>query len=633
MNPAQYQVMLKADPIPPLHIPHWSEGLVMSQTPRLRVPLARAPVAPSVSTGPAPDSLLNFQLKPGESRRAGEKRQWLESLSLFTDLWRVRTQDTIGCDHPLAEWVLRQRKLFHSKKLMAWKLRLLTRFAFPFVSAPKQATPDNMDYAHQLCAFYVQHGHYAPTQTNGGKGLTRWSRLMRDSKGLAGMITEDALSAAAALSHLKREIPGFDLTNTIKRNINVNAGLSFNGFVKRTSEPVKRGSRRCRDVMVRVVNAIAYPVAVTRLAPGSRQDEAAACLIDIVRRAAFYQQALRVSITNELDPCCAGVWWLYATQATPVDQPSLSLTLRRTLANSHLTYEEIQTPPMERAVSRGYANDGTLYTLTFQCSDGTRLQLDYDALLADQTHVGACPLAYQEGRYAGGIKARRAINWAGWLSGEDRPAKLLGPLTTANAYFESNLYALRTWFEHESPVVNGRHTRQLDWSICGRHYKFVEHMILKARQGNIQTSHAERLIGLDFTWGSEHLPAREVLASTPYFRNPRGKPLRSARMTWLDKLAHRINLKALKADAAGKMVLVYGEDDRPQRFKSATARHGTLEIKYYASPCRSGRLYSTFLDSEHAWSISFQGTGLKGVDDDGEPVYIDFSASPLRGWT
>lgn len=59
-------------------------------------------IGSAISSGSQPISALIFQRKTGESRRAAEKRQWLESLALFTALWQARQDDAIACDHRLS---------------------------------------------------------------------------------------------------------------------------------------------------------------------------------------------------------------------------------------------------------------------------------------------------------------------------------------------------------------------------------------------------------------------------------------------------------------------------------------------------------------------------------------------------
>ena len=90
---------------------------------------------------------------------------------------------------------------------MPWKRALLDAISFPYVASLKLTTPTDLDYARRLHAFFVKHGHYAPTITIGGAGLTRWVRRMRESSATQGLATGNATSAKAAITYLRANLP------------------------------------------------------------------------------------------------------------------------------------------------------------------------------------------------------------------------------------------------------------------------------------------------------------------------------------------------------------------------------------------------------------------------------------------
>lgn len=141
-----------------------------------------------------------------------------------------------------------------------------------------------------------------------------------------GMIGEPVASAAAALAHLRLKIADFDLANTVKREINLAGGLSFNGFEKSTAVRHKPPTERSKNALERVAAALDFPLDLRRLALLDQQSQAAIGLFDIARRAAFYRQALRVSVTHAGPTPGAPVqsWWLYGVSAGPTSRTGRS---------------------------------------------------------------------------------------------------------------------------------------------------------------------------------------------------------------------------------------------------------------------------------------------------------------------
>jgi integrase len=187
---------------------------------------AKAPSA----TGPDVPVRGHWPLK----RQTKETRLWKAACKHFAALWLARTSDEIGNEHPLQDWVTRQRKLARNGKLQAWKRDMLDTIGFPYLAARVVDAPSDLGHAKALHAFYDEHGHYAPTVTIGGTALTRWVRLMRQSGGTHGLISGNAKTAKLALRYLKSHIAGFNLANTHKAELNAARGLSFNGYAKAT---------------------------------------------------------------------------------------------------------------------------------------------------------------------------------------------------------------------------------------------------------------------------------------------------------------------------------------------------------------------------------------------------------------
>lgn len=76
---------------------------------------------------------------PGISRKEREMRQWIESYKLFCTLWTGREDDAIGNDHPLQDWVTRQRKQAKTGTLAAWRREMLDKIVFPYIASRKEA--------------------------------------------------------------------------------------------------------------------------------------------------------------------------------------------------------------------------------------------------------------------------------------------------------------------------------------------------------------------------------------------------------------------------------------------------------------------------------------------------------------
>lgn len=470
-----------ADGQSPLQIMHWREGL--------------AHIHGNHDSAPHPAS-ADLPTASAESRIARERRQWLASYAQFRVYWSTRVRDTIADDHPLQDWITRQRKLHRNKKLMPWKRTLLDAISFPYVASLKLTTPTDLVYARRLHAFYVKHGHYAPTITIGGAGLTRWVRRLRESDGKQGLATGTAESAAAAIAYLRANLPEFSLASTRKVELNTAMGLSFNGYEPGTSAGAPTKLRR--DLRERAQGALRYPVMLPELLQAPQAVRA------ICARAAFYEQALRVNLEGSI--ALRGTWWL-----TGADRDCITVQRPPPDAPARGARDEVLRLTVLDVGTGQYQPQRGTYELPVCVGSGLSAVLDYSFCLADQTHRRRHPLDFEdfEASIAAGTGA--VVDWLTWPGGHRGAARLVGPNSTANLAFETNFERLdrevQAWrAEHRSNRV--ANISYADW---GYHYKFLEHVVLRARARDIPPSHVERLLALDCTWGKQATPLRVLL--------------------------------------------------------------------------------------------------------------------------
>ena len=433
-----------------LHIPHWSEGLRVSaeMTP---------PPAPQEDT----PALAN------KSRVQLETEGWIAQHARFAALWRVRTTDVITDDHPMQDWVTRQRKLHKTAKLMAWKRQMLDAIGFPYVSSRAALTPTNLEYAAQLVAFYKEHGHYSPTITIGGAGLTL----------------------------LKSQIAGFDFERIGKTEVNLACGLTANGY---RHACLARWEVPWNPVMLRVIFAQRYPVDMQRCF-----QSVPVALMDICARAAFYEQALRVTVSLG---AAKEVWGLRGVVGD-------TLSLSRPKEVNEQTDSDCTVTLTSIGVGR-YNTDKGHFELPCRDVAGRSILLDYDYCLADRIHRFHHPMYLPN--YVESVllceNDCKLVDWAAWEDGSARPERFVGPQSTANVTFEKNLVKLAESVAAVRRVHGAACKPNITWAAWGLNYKFIEHEVLRARQGDIPPSHVERLIALNVTWGMARLGLRDVLA-------------------------------------------------------------------------------------------------------------------------
>lgn len=322
-------------------------------------------------------------------------------------------------------------------------------------------------------------------------------------------------------------------------------------------------SPRRREVLERIANSQIFCAHAISKTLGRAFDDQEP-LLDLLARASFYQQAVRVRVVADA-LATSDNWWLAgirpgkalrAQEPRPVmryilGQDVLStvaplaqvLVLRRfegiggaaPFSQAAASMREIRVEDTFVVDRFDYSSDGGLFELRLRSTTRSLFVcLDYDVFLADQTHRGAHFFDYDEARSPCWPKPK--FDWDQFVSGLG-PTRLLNARTTANAAFERSLRAL---MEHVArhrpagPVARGLFRSPLvhiTWGEDRAHYKFIEHMLLKARQGVVQPSHFERLCMVAATWGTDRVPLSALLGTWDYVEEgpyPQ-KPMKAAR--------------------------------------------------------------------------------------------------------
>jgi len=138
---------------------------------------------------------------------------------------------------------------------------------------------------------------------------------------------------------------------------------------------------------------------------------------------------------------------------------------------------------------------------------GERLRLSYDAFLADQTvRLDTDRLDYDPALRV----LTPNVNWEEWLEGRG-PERRHTALTTSNRDFNKRMGELQR-FIYEARAMHGpAYVPHLSWKNEFSHYKFIEHMVLKRREGKLKFSHAERLMAIPATWGKNETPLHDIV--------------------------------------------------------------------------------------------------------------------------
>lgn len=397
--------------------------------------------------------------------------------------------------HPLEQWVQKQRRLHKLGRLQDWKRQALREAKFDFASPRQQATTTNEQYAHELVAFFLQRGHWSPTQTVGGAGLTKWWKRMSESGGKVGIVSQSTESAQEATRILRERIPGFSFYSPTKSQINQSRGLSFNGFAKEAPttswerDPDLNGARRYGHITQQMARS-------TSLAYWSSTGEMP--VYQVIERAALFSQAVSVDVA---DGSSSSRHWL--VDISCVSEGSIVM---------HVEDAENQRPntivvDMTTVGKCEYSSDGGRFETRMRSRAGEWLRLSYDAFLADQTvRLDTDRLAYDPVLRV----LTPVVNWEAWLEGHG-PNRRHTAQTTSNRDFNKRLGDLQRFVQEEREKKGASYVPHLTWKDSFYHYKFIEHVVLKRREGKFKFSHAERLMPVPATWGKDQVPLHDLL--------------------------------------------------------------------------------------------------------------------------
>jgi hypothetical protein len=285
-------------------------------------------------------------------------------------------------------------------------------------------------------------------------------------------------------------------------------------------------TRRSQEVSVRAGAALRFainPSRVFRREGGMNHlfDEGvSAALADILSRAMLFEQALRVRYfrfaSGEYQAPITG--WFHGTRGAIVVTDKLAsanamryVQLKDAVDAKGKSLRDFCTATVTRSLWSGYSSDGCLYFASFECSDRSVIEIDYDAHLADQTHPTCRSTDINEVVLDGSWKPATTFNWVGWYNGRSRPTSLRSKHTHGNQHFEKGVTMLARWFKcaKECWVKEPRH---LDWRVRGYLRRILGDFIDRARAGTLPPSHQERLLQLDFTWGKDRTHISELIA-------------------------------------------------------------------------------------------------------------------------
>ena len=267
----------------------------------------------------------------------------------------------------------------------------------------------------------------------------------------------------------------------------------------------------------RAINALQFPVDVSRVVSSHPT------IAELCHRAAFYEQAVRVTIQSGSG---SSTWWLQSADSKRLTvqhrHPSTSAAATLTIeydSCSQATYEPSKA--------------------TFECQVLLRNRvcatIDYDFYLADQTHRHNHPLDFNDFAQSTAQKHQSCVNWNLWIDKPGNARRVVGPQSTSSISFERNLHALRTALEVTDAITNGQSLAHLTYTNSGLLYKFLEHAVLRARSGDIPPSQVERLCALKFVWGTLQRTPAQLLLQPPgdcYKGSHNTRPTKGAIFPW-----------------------------------------------------------------------------------------------------
>ncbi|NWF46047.1 hypothetical protein F3K02_12410 [Hydrogenophaga sp. D2P1] len=430
---------------------------------------------------------------PRLNRLTNETKAWLASLERYTHLKSVGWNGITPRGHELEKWVQKQRTLHHQAKLLPWKKAALDKAGFAFVAPRKSKTPTDQDHARNLVVFFQLHGHYAPTQTDGGAALTKWWGRFRDTNGQSGLTTGSKESALEALQILKSGIPEFVFDGASKSQINESKGLTFNGF-----NPKQPTHEIDADLLIHSNMKKLPQLLLERVSSIEKSAGALSVITKMLRRAALFGQVLRVEIREGGDTDHSWLVDIELFKRDGVDR------IRTTVSSNPVNVNDIYSSLiLSDTTLIGYYDNRSRYGCISTDHLGRQVIISYDAILGDQMSS----LTKRKSKLMPStvyMVKPRPLAIQSLIDGHRRR---MSATTTAHIQFLRNMNDLISRIKAHGKNAGLVH---LKWNDKGYAYKFMEHMIRKSRDMSLSFSHAEQLHSINVTWGKERIQCADL---------------------------------------------------------------------------------------------------------------------------
>jgi len=439
--------------------------------------------------------------------------RWMEVYEQFRAVWEHRTTNRISESHPFRDWAHKQRAAYANAALPLWRLQHLRKLGFPLNAARVEEGSTNCDHAHSTVEFFRRYGHCCVSQQTAGAAVTKWFRSICATRGAVGLtvlphdvdLQEDL---GQALAILKDGIPGFDFTIPDKRQVNLEAGLTHNGY-----KPSARGKHKASGRLALVRERLRACVM-----PSVIDSPCGIVLPDAIQyvignagaglRVRTWETPSSIDLNSARPAGVQAEGW-FAAGSTE----GLIRIVPSTGGEEYFIGAERLSP--ERYKGLAWSADFGLLAGVWCGPDGNdAFTVDIDVPLADQMNESLDQDRYE---WLG--------TWEEWLEGIPR---LLSASTTANGTFNANMRVLQKHLDDTQEV-------SLRWSNTPRNvYAFVEHQVLKLQEGKLSRSHALRLSEMPFVFGVNEIPARKLFCVDEAHESefcPQYRPLFN-RSTW-----------------------------------------------------------------------------------------------------
>lgn len=398
--------------------------------------------------------------------------RWMLKFLKLHETWSRRVDDQVRRGHPQQNWVQKQRAAYRRGELEAWQLSRFERIGFPLASVRQQAMPTNAEYAARLVDFYREHGHHAPTHTIGGNGITHWLAAFAGSKGRVGLSrlpvgTDESADLKSAMKIITDGIPGFTFGACSKAALNREKGLSHNGY--KPSISVSRHFRKggltdsAAERIRRGYDRSTMQSAVSEALPGFQH---------------FLQGATQGVRVQQLDHH-GDIQWAGWLDPTRTRRCAIHATSEagdeHTFYRNHWDVRNIE-------LSREF----TTATYVLETADGGTVLASIDLALHDQLTMAGLTWASQ----------KESLDFVSTM-------RVMTSESTANRAFAINYAELATEIRARAPHLN-------PMRITGLSHPAVGHMARKHERYKLAPTHALLLSQLNFIFGKNNVPAREL---------------------------------------------------------------------------------------------------------------------------